>query len=373
MRDLIVFAEDFGGLPSSTQHLVKYMAKDRKVLWVNSIGLRQPKLSFRDGKRVIKKLAGYIRQQDGQLKSKPEHNITETNLLTIPAPSSKLSRQIARDLMIHQLLPQIEKAGLNDPILWSSLPTAADLCGHLNEHAVVYYCGDDFAALEGVNHQTAAHHESKLVDKADLILAASEELESKFPSSKTCLLRHGVDFELFTKPSQRAADLPFNSSHRIAGFYGSLSSWLDYDLIEKIAIALPEWKFVFIGPNMMSGNPLPKLSNIIYLGPKPHHELPSYSQHWDVSMMPFKVNAQIKACNPLKLMEYLAAGRPVVSTSFPALNPYLSHIYCASHQEEFVQQLQFAAANGKVNSSELISSQSWENKSRFTSWLMELL
>lgn len=373
MKDLIVFAEDLGGLPSSTQHLVRYMAKERKVLWVNSIGLRQPKISFRDGKRVITKLSGFLKQKQSP---KPKiENIIETNLLTIPAPSSKLSRTIARDLMIHQLMPMIEKAGLRSPILWSSLPTAADLCGHLGEHAVVYYCGDDFSALEGVNHKTAIQHESKLVDNADLILAASEELQHKFPISKTYLLRHGVDFERFAVPTNIAPELLTikQNSHRVAGFYGSLSSWLDYDLIRVLATQLPSWTFVFIGPNMMSYNPLPNLPNIIYLGEKAHHELPTYSQHWDISIMPFKLNAQIQACNPLKLMEYLAAGRPVVSTRFPALNPYLSHIHCATTHEEFARQLIQANQSQQQNTSEVVRNESWENKSRFTSWLMELL
>lgn len=375
MKDLIVFAEDLGGLPSSTQHLVRHLARDRKVLWVNSIGLRQPQLSLRDGKRVINKLTSLLRPKRTDDKPYNHDNIIETNLLTIPAPSSNYSRKVARDLMIHQLLPQIEKAGLTKPILWSSLPTAADLCGHLDEHAVVYYCGDDFSALEGVNHKTASQHESKLVDKADLILAASETLKNRFPSSKTCLLRHGVDFDLFASPTKRALDLPTteHTSDHVVGFYGSLSSWLDYDLIEAVAKQLPSWKFVFIGPNMMDHNPLPNLSNIIYLGPKPHHELPSYSQHWDISMMPFKTNAQIKACNPLKLMEYLASGRPVVSTRFPALNPYKSCIFSATHQEDFTRQLILATQSQTEDSSEMVRNQSWENKSQFISWLMELL
>lgn len=375
MKDLIVFAEDLGGHPSSTQHLVRHLANDRKVLWVNSIGLRQPTLSFRDGKRVVNKIAGFLKQKDLPHQTKPNHNITEVNLLTIPAPSSKLSRRVARDLMIHQLMPHIEKEGLSNPILWSSLPTAADLCGHLNEHAVVYYCGDDFSALEGVNHKTAEQHELKLIDKADLILAASEKLEQRFPASKTCLLRHGVDFELFSTPVKRASDLPNNqhASHHIAGFYGSLSSWLDYDLIRQVATQLTNWTFIFIGPDMMQHNPLPNLPNIIYLGEKSHHELPSYSQHWDVSMMPFKVNAQINACNPLKLMEYLATGRPVVSTHFPALAPYMPHIYSATNKQEFVQQLLLAVDSKNQDTSEIVRNQSWQNKSQFTSWLMELL
>ncbi|MFA0407048.1 glycosyltransferase family 1 protein, partial [Vibrio splendidus] len=161
MRDLIVFGEDFGGLPSSTQHLVRHLAKQHKVLWVNSIGLRQPRLSVKDITRAFNKLTGRSNAVTQNMLG-PQHvadsndqgNITVVNLKTIPAPSSKLSRKLAQQMMLRQLKPVIAELKLHNPILWTSLPTAVDLCGHLGESAVVYYCGDDFSALAGVDHKT---------------------------------------------------------------------------------------------------------------------------------------------------------------------------------------------------------------------------
>ncbi|MFA0122866.1 glycosyltransferase family 1 protein, partial [Vibrio sp. 10N.261.48.A2] len=201
MRDLIVFGEDFGGLPSSTQHLVRHLAKQHKVLWVNSIGLRQPKLSAKDATRAFNKLFGKTKAVTQNMFDSDGHdNITIVNLKTIPAPASKFSRKLAQQMMLHQLKPVIAELNLNAPILWTSLPTAVDLCGHLGESAVVYYCGDDFSALAGVDHKTVAKHELELIEKSDLIFAASEKLMDKFPSEKAQLLPHGVDVGLFSTP-----------------------------------------------------------------------------------------------------------------------------------------------------------------------------
>ena len=372
MRDLIVFGEDFGGLPSSTQHLIRHLAKTHKVLWINSIGLRQPKLSTKDVMRAFNKWFGKTNAVTQNMLDANEHShITVVNLKTIPAPSSTLARKLAQILMLKQLKPIIAKLNMRAPILWTSLPTAVDLCGHLGESAVVYYCGDDFSALAGVDHQTAAEHESDLIKKSHLIFAASKTLINKFPEDKVQLLPHGVDVSLFSTQVPRAKDLP--SNHRpIAGFYGSLSQWLDYGLIEHVATAMPDWDFVFIGPNELDSLALPNLDNVHYLGPKPHHSLPSYSQHWDVSLLPFVDNEQIRACSPLKLMEYLAAGTPIVTTPFPALIPYQEHVTKVSNAQQMIEALN--KAHQLTNSPlSLVEKDSWQSRAKFVHWMLELL
>jgi glycosyltransferase involved in cell wall biosynthesis len=381
MHDLIVFAEDLGGLPSSTQHLIKRLAQERKVLWINSIGLRQPGLNRRDLARVWHKLRPLFKpntaaKQHGSYSNTRDNysniqgnNITQANLLTIPAPSSRLARRVARDLILHQLNPLIDRLGLKKPLLWSSLPTASDLCPHIENSGIVYYCGDDFSSLAGVDHEVVTCHEQELVDQADLVLVASDKLKKKFPSDKTRLLPHGVDTQLFARPAVRAVDLP-QTDGPVAGFYGSLSEWLDFDVIDHSAAALPEWQFVFIGPQCVPAHCLPQRRNIHYLGVRPHHLLPGYSQHWDVSMLPFKKSAQINACNPLKLLEYLAAGQPVVSVEFPALARFQGHVHIARHQGEFVQALLMAANSSGIPPS-AVSGQSWDERSKVLNRMLE--
>lgn len=370
MRDLIVFGEDFGGLPSSTQHLVKHLAKERKVIWVNSIGLRQPRLNQHDIQRAFSKLMGHSKQGLSNQSSAYE-NITVVNIRTIPAPKSRFAREVAKSMMLHQLLPILKQHKIEKPILWASLPTVADLCGCLNESGVVYYCGDDFSALEGVDHDVVSQHENELVKKSNLIFSSSKNLCQKFPKSKTQFLPHGVDFELFSEPTERAEDLP-KGGKPIAGFYGSLSSWLDYQMINYVALSMPHWEFIFIGPNELSYYPLPLVDNIHYLGPKPHHELPKYSQHWHASLLPFKANKQIEACNPLKLMEYLATGTPIIATPFPALEPFVKHINVVDTPQEMAQALNLAAYQPRLPK-DLVKSHSWNARSQLVSWMLDSL
>lgn len=338
-RDLIVFGEDWGGLPSSTQHLISHLAETRKVVWVNSIGLRRPTLRWRDLRRIWNKLTAKKRTQNVVSDKALPRNFHLVNPRTLPVPRSRLERWLAARLLQSQIRPVIKKAGLQSPILWTSLPTAVDMSGRLGESALVYYCGDDFSALAGVDHSTVGEREQELVQKADLILAVSDTLTQRFPSNTTRLLPHGVDFQLFNQPAPRAHDLP-DDGRPIAGYYGSISEWLDLELLQSTIAQLPDWHFVFIGKAVVDVSTLSRFNNVTLLGERPHHELPSYSQHWTASLLPFIDNPQIRACNPLKLREYLAAGRPIVSTPFPALDEYRDLVHTVTDATSMIAALQ---------------------------------
>jgi len=374
--DLVVFGEDWGGLPSSTQHLIRHLSDSRKILWVNSIGLRKPRLNMADCGRALQKLTSWgARDSRGPIM--PGSGFTVLSPRTIPAPSTRLVRFMAAALLQSQLLRAMKKAGLHQPILWISLPTASDLVGKLGEKAAVYYCGDDFSALAGVDHLTVAAREGELQDKADLIIAASEQLAERFPVPKTRLLTHGVDYQLFSTPAPRALDLPADGKP-IAGFYGSISEWLDLELLEAVVKRMPHWNFVIIGKAVVDASALRGLPNVNFLGPRPHHELPQYSQHWNASLLPFRNNAQIQACNPLKLSEYLAAGQPVVSTPFPALQPFRSLISVVDSADSMVEALEASVSlsgDGEFQekSRSLVSSQSWQSRAGLVGrWLESL-
>lgn len=344
LNDLIVFGEDWHGLPSSTQHLIKHLSTDRKVVWINSIGLRQPELTLKDAKRVLAKImAKFTQQATEQSETNTLDEVSNdrfilVNPVTLPAPKSKLARKLAVKMLLTQLKPILSKANLHQPILWTSLPTAVDFIGELNESAVAYYCGDDFSGLAGVDHHTVNLREQTLLQRADLVMASSELLVKRFPESKTHLLTHGVDFDLFSQSVTRATDLP-SATKNIAGFYGSISQWLDLDLLHDTIKALPHWHFVFIGKAVVDVSKISQFDNVCFLGERPHHLLPHYSQHWTASLLPFVDNKQIRACNPLKLREYLAAGKPIIATSFPALAPYKGLVQIANSSAAMVEAL----------------------------------
>ncbi|WP_432452684.1 glycosyltransferase [Agarivorans sp. QJM3NY_29] len=352
-RDLIVFGEDWQRHPSSSQHVITELAKDHRILWINSIGLRRPRLSWRDLKRLFEKaksmLGNRYSQHQGQLgkaatgAAKPS-NIHVMSPIAFPAPRSTLFRWINRCLLKAQVARQVRRIGIKHPDLWLALPTAVDLLGHLNEQQVIYYCGDDFSALAGVDHQHVSRCEQQLVAKADHVLVASEMLRAKFSkdakfAAKTRMLAHGVDYQLFVHPSNPAPAL-VKEARPVAGFYGSIAAWLDIQLIVKVAKALPQWRFIFIGDVQTDISAFKALPNIEVHAAVPHEQLPCYVQHWQVSWLPFRNCKQIAACDPLKLREYLAAGRPIVSTPFPALKPYLGMVTQAKEVHQIVRALE---------------------------------
>ncbi len=371
-RDLIVFGEDWGAHPSSTQHLVSHLAADRGVLWVNSIGLRRPRLTARDLGRAWRKLRGAPRPAGTTQHAAAPFPVVQP--LVLPMAQGRAGRALNQALIGHKL--RAAGAGLRRPVLWASLPSAVQALDGCGESAVVYYCGDDFGALAGVDHAAALAMEAELADRADLILAASPALAARFPAHKTALLEHGVDHALFSTPLPRPADMP--SGAPVAGFYGALAPWLDLNLLAATARLLPEWRFLLIGAPAagVELSPLEGVATLTRLGPKPHAALPGYAQHWDAGVIPFLDNAQIRACNPLKLREYLAAGRPVVSTPFPALQPYAGLVSQASTPEAFAAALRATLAEPACRAAQrqqAVAAESWAARAARAAQLIEAL
>ncbi|WBA83035.1 glycosyltransferase [Endozoicomonas sp. GU-1] len=363
MADLIVFGEDWGGLPSSTQHLISHLMKRHRVIWVNSIGMRSPRLSLRDIKRVWQKMLAMLKRT-GQPAPTPSKQIPAIiiNPKVLPFHRFKQVRRLNRRLLMNDVNKAIEKEGFDKVILWLSLPTAVDMVGSLNEQASIYYCGDDFEGLDGVDHKMVKPLEQELAEKVDLILVVSKTLARKFTHPNTIILPHGVDYPLFSSPVARPRDLPENGP--IAGFYGSISAWLDTDILVQSAIALPSWQFVFIGDIKTDVSSLQALPNVHFLGARPHDQLPSYIQHWNVAMLPFRNNKQIAACNPLKLREYLASGAPIASTSFPAAREYENLVAIQSPKEPFSRVILRAneLRGEKAKRQNKVSTESWQHR-----------
>jgi len=366
--EMVVFGEDWGSHPSSTQHIIKCLIERHNVIWVNSIGLRAPRPNVKDVKRVWRKLISMALKPRKKLK---DHSLTVVSPQALPFYGNTLARYLNGFLLKNIVSKAMKQKEMVTPVIWTSLPSAVDVIGKLNEVKVVYYCGDDFGSLAGVDHLAISKMEDELVDKADIILVASGELKRKFPADKTYLLPHGVDISAFVKPSARPEDLPMGKP--IAGFYGNLAEWIDINLLADFAASLTDWNLVLIGPHNTDLSRLKKLGNVFLLGEKEHSELGAYVQHWDVSLLPFKNNAQIKACNPLKLREYFAAGKPVVSVDFPALAEFKDLVYVADTSQDFKNLVVKAKSEPemlRVCRRKRIEKSSWDNRAKYVEKLL---
>lgn len=365
----IVFGEDWASHPSSTQHLFSHIADSDEVIWINSMGLRSPEFNRHDITRAARKVSrmltrrsdwpdtrsasdahaisdtendasseasGLHKTQNDALKSQKKGPDTVIEPRTLPVYQSKLVREYNKWQLQKQLAPYL--ADKTEPrILWLSLPSAVDMVGCCDEDLSVYYCGDDFASLAGVDHDIVSRMEAELAERCDLILTASEKLTEKFPMGKTHVLEHGVDYDLFSRPQTRPAQMPESGPN--IGFYGQLADWVDIGLLSQIADQFSHCNLILIGAIHTDTQTLLQKPNVFWLDAMAHHKLAGFCQHWDVAILPFHQCEQITHCNPLKLREYLASGTSVVSTRFPAAEKYADVMTLVDHPSMFIQAL----------------------------------
>ncbi len=228
-------------------------------------------------------------------------------------------------------------------MLWYYTPMALDFSRHLAPELCVYDCMDELSCFKGAPEGIRAR-EDELFARAHVVFCGGHNLyEFKrgkhgdihpFPSSIDA-----VHFARARSPLPEPADQARIAGPRL-GFFGVLDERFDRDLVGRVAAARPDWQFVFLGPVVkIDPADLPRLPNLHYLGPKPYAELPSYIAGWDVALMPFAMNESTRFISPTKTPEYLAAGRPVVSTPIrDVVRPYgeMGLVEIAAEAPEFV-------------------------------------
>ena len=204
-------------------------------------------------------------------------------------------------------------------VLWYYTPQALRFSDHLQPDAVVYDCMDELSAFKNAD-PALPRLERDLMRRADLVFTGGQSLfEAKQHQHHNIhALPSSVDVDHFAA-ARRCKDQPADQAavpHPRLGFFGVLDERLDTSLLRGVAEARPEWQMVMIGPVVkIDPADLPRLPNIHYLGPKKYDELPRYIAGWDVALLLFARNEATKYISPTKTPEYLAAGKPVVSTS----------------------------------------------------------
>jgi len=261
-----------------------------------------------------------------------------------------------KQLMLDQLF---EYAQISKYILWYYTPMAIPFSSHLKPLVVVYDCMDELSAFKGAD-PILKKREAELFNFADLVFTGGQSLyEAKrnqhpnvyaFPSSidtahfAQCRLKDHNSIEPIDQ-----ANIPYPR----LGFFGVIDERMDIDLLGEIAQARPDWHLVIIGP-VVKINPetLPKHPNIYYLGGKSYQELPSYIQGWDVALLPFARNESTRFISPTKTPEYLAAGKPVVSTSIrDVVRPYGENglVQIADKATDFISAAEVAMQNSQAS------------------------
>ncbi len=210
---------------------------------------------------------------------------------------------------------------------------------------VVYDCMDEWQNFPGIS-PALLDAEADLVAQCDLLVVTAARLHEKWKpyGRPTVLARNAVDYDFYATRC-RPNTLLTGTRHPIIGYCGAIADWFDIELVAYVARARPQWSFVLLGGVFdVDVRALKALPNVALLGQQPYDTMPQYVYHFDACLIPFKVNPITEATDPVKLYEYLSAGKPVVSVALPELEPYRDLVYLAADREEFLAHLDRATA-----------------------------
>jgi UDP-galactopyranose mutase len=285
------------------QHLLTRFARERRVFF-----FEEP---LRDSERAgleLREVAGGVQ-------------------VAVPHLPATLGEKDSEEALRAMLDGLIENEEILRYVSWYYTPMALPFSRHLAPIAVAYDCMDELSLFRGAP-PVLIEREQELLSRADVVFTGGQSLyEAKrgrhanvhpFPSS--------VDVEHFALARRLKGDPPDQAliPHPRLGFFGVLDERLDAELLRRTAALRPDWHFVLLGPvAKIDPRSLPQAPNIHYLGMKKYQELPAYLAGWDVALLLFARNEATKFISPTKTPEYLAAGKPVVSTSIrDVVRPY---------------------------------------------------
>jgi glycosyltransferase involved in cell wall biosynthesis len=243
---------------------------------------------------------------------------------------------------------QTKKLFFKNPILWIYPPYNPYLIGRFNEKLVIYECVDEYSASQGlVKKKTIKLLEKLTIQKSDLVIVTAQALyDSKKDLAKNIyLIPNAAEIEHFKKSNLNETKIPeemLKIKKPILGFLGTIQYWIDFDLIRFIAFKNPGWSIVMIGPigRLAEIEKIKSLPNVYLLGRKPYQEVPNYVKAFDVCLNPYKIDEVSKSCSPLKLYEYLASGKPIVSVDMPEARKFKNLIEIGLDYEDFLEKIQ---------------------------------
>jgi glycosyltransferase involved in cell wall biosynthesis len=350
------------------QELMSQFARDGyEVLYVDTLGLRSPKLS--DLPRIASRVRNRLRARAGGLR-RTDNEVHVCSPLVLPFLNSRLARR----LNLYHLIPALQKAlaqiGAEELIVWVYLPTWTVLqcVKNIPHRMLVYECIDALSsnpAGVSLGYEAA---EAEILQRADLVLASSESLyeEKKKHNPQTHWVPSGVAAHFFG-PVEPVPQVESLKRPRI-GFFGALDHRLDLELMKTLAQAHPDWSFVLIGAARCDLAALLDKENVHFLGAKPHAELPGYLSALDVLYLPYVIDQFTLHVFPAKIYECLASGKPVVATALPSLGALSGVVRLAAGADEFERALEAAVAEEdeglQQQRVEVAQANAWESRFR---------
>ncbi len=285
------------------------------MVWVNSIGMRSPRMRIADISRITRRLGamakGRLTREQSQAGA---HGIPRVRIVqprVLPWHHSRLAVAAGRRTLTSSIRRHLSELRATRPNLLLANPVAIRYLDGLSDGPLGYLRLDDYAHLPGVDPKLVQSAEAELFDRADVVFATARALLPTGISARTAYLPQGVD-------AQHFASAPIQPpKSRVLGFFGLIAPWVDIALVAAVARTNPTWTLELIGPVQCDTALIDGFDNVRLLPAVPYAELPTAIAGWAAAWIPFVRSQLTEAVNPLKLREYLAAGLPTASTPLP--------------------------------------------------------
>lgn len=342
---VVYFGNDwFAENRTSSHHIARRLAGRTRLLYVDSPGMRAPSASGRDMKRLWRKL-----RQTFQQARHVEPGLWHCTVPQLPWRSLPGVAALNRWFGAWAVRRAMRVAGIRRAVLWFVVPHPAFMLDALERELTVYYCIDDYAAHPGVDVAQIAACDDRLTRDADLLFVAPPALlpAKRAVNAEARFSPHGVDVALFARAQDAATPVPEAAAalaRPVIGYFGLIAAWTDIELLAWLAERRPHWSFLLVGHAKVDVQALERLPNVTLAGAQPYESLPGWAKVFDVAIIPYRLNQQVRNSNPLKLREYLATGKPVVSVPTPEIERFAEVVRVADGREDFLAAIEASLA-----------------------------
>lgn len=364
---------DWGRHWSSILHLFRVIARDHRVIWINSIGQRAPRLSRRDFVRLLEKARRPRLQATADETATDGRPVAIIEPRVLPYHQFRFVRRVNTHLLGRQLAPVLARwvEPGQELVFVTANPAAVDLVGRFNASLALYYCMDDYGKMRDMDASINDACEPEILAAVDCSFATSLALcaNKRAAHYETVHLPQGVDVNHF-RPDLACPEAMVPIPHPIIGFQGIVGERVDLALFEKIAQAFPHASLVAIGRRETDISRLHRYKNFFHFERVPYTQLPAWVGQFDVGLVAYVRDGHTESVNPLKLLEYLALGQQVVSTALPELRQYTQYVRMADNHVGYLEALKDVLSRYPFDESErrarreFARTQSWEARAQ---------
>ncbi len=351
---------------TSSHHMARQIAASVTVLYVDSPGMRAPSASGRDLRRIVAKLSQALR-----LPAEVRPGLWHCTVPQLPWRRLPGVAPLNRWFGAWAVRRAMSHVGIQQAVLWFVVPHPSFMLDAVPHALAIYYCIDDYAAHPGIDADLIQACDAELTRRADHVFVAPPALvkAKQAVNPATSYSPHGVDSDMFGAARDDETLVPAVAAalaHPVIGYFGLIAPWTDIELIEWLALQRPRWRFLLIGHASVDVSGLSALPNVVLAGPQPYESLPSWAKAFDVAIIPYRLNQQVRNANPLKLREYLATGKPIVSVRAPEIDRFAGLVLVADGREEFLASIERALADNtpelEAQRADAVQEMSWEHR-----------